>query len=84
LDGTGLASHSGAVATMLLLHTILTKSSICGMQINKNQPQPGKEYRYLDDEGEIQRWCDVHPLIRGIQEFNEALVRGDIRNKGGV
>jgi len=31
------------------------------------------EYRYLDDEGEIQRWCDVHPLIRGIQEFKEAV-----------
>jgi hypothetical protein len=42
LDGTGLASHSVAVATMLLLHIILTKSMICGMEINKNQPQPGK------------------------------------------
>jgi hypothetical protein len=31
------------------------------------------EYRYLDDEGEVQRWCDVHPLIRGIQEFKEAV-----------
>ncbi len=29
------------------------------------------EYRYLDAEDEIQRWCDVHPLIRGIQEFRE-------------
>jgi hypothetical protein len=33
------------------------------------------EYRYLDDEGEIQRWCDVHPLIKGIQEFKEAVVK---------
>jgi hypothetical protein len=33
------------------------------------------EYRYLDDEGEIQRWCDVHPLIRGIQEFKEAVAK---------
>lgn len=31
------------------------------------------EYRYLDDEGEVQRWCDVHPLIKGIQEFKEAV-----------
>ena len=31
------------------------------------------EYRYLDGEGEVQRWCDVHPLIRGIQEFKEAV-----------
>jgi hypothetical protein len=33
------------------------------------------EYRYLDDEGEVQRWCDVHPLIRGIQEFKEAVAK---------
>jgi hypothetical protein len=33
------------------------------------------EYRYLDDEGEVQRWCDVHPLIRGIQEFKEAVAQ---------
>ena len=31
------------------------------------------EYCYYDEEGEIQRWCDVHPLIRGIAEFKEAL-----------
>jgi hypothetical protein len=31
------------------------------------------EYRYWDEEGEMQRWCDVHPLIKGIQEFREAL-----------
>ena len=31
------------------------------------------EYRYLDDEGEVQRWCDVHPLIKGIQEYKEAV-----------
>ncbi|MBG0742814.1 MAG: ATP-binding protein [Cylindrospermopsis raciborskii KL1] len=31
------------------------------------------EYRYLDKEGEIQRWYDIHPLIQGIQEFKEAL-----------
>ena len=33
------------------------------------------EYRYLDKEDEIQRWCDVHPLIRGIQEFKEAVAK---------
>jgi hypothetical protein len=31
------------------------------------------EYRYLDKEGEIQCWRDVHPLIRGIKEFQAAL-----------
>jgi hypothetical protein len=31
------------------------------------------EYRYLDQEGEIQCWRDVHPLIRGIKEFQAAL-----------
>ncbi|MGK7872335.1 MAG: ATP-binding protein [Xenococcaceae cyanobacterium] len=31
------------------------------------------EYRYWDDEGEMQRWCDIHPLIKGIQEFKEAV-----------
>ncbi|MGD1874859.1 MAG: hypothetical protein ACFB02_17610 [Mastigocoleus sp.] len=29
------------------------------------------EYRYLDEDEEIQRWCDVHPLIKGIPEFKE-------------
>ena len=31
------------------------------------------EYRYFDDEGEMQPWYDVHPLIKGIQEFKEAV-----------
>lgn len=33
------------------------------------------EYRYLDEEGDVQRWCDVHPLIKGIQEFKEAVTK---------
>ncbi|MDJ0776116.1 MAG: AAA family ATPase [Mastigocoleus sp. MO_167.B18] len=33
------------------------------------------EYRYLDQEYEIQRWCDVHPLIKGITEFKEAVAK---------
>lgn len=33
------------------------------------------EYRYFDSEGELQCWYDVHPLIRGIQEFKEALAK---------
>ncbi|AFZ26348.1 hypothetical protein Cylst_4250 [Cylindrospermum stagnale PCC 7417] len=33
------------------------------------------EYRYLDDEGEMQRWYDIHPLIQGIQEFKEAVAK---------
>ena len=31
------------------------------------------EYRYYDGEGEMQPWYDVHPLIKGIQEFKEAV-----------
>ncbi|MEP6519376.1 ATP-binding protein [Microcoleus vaginatus] len=31
------------------------------------------EYRYYDDDEEMQNWYDVHPLIKGIQEFKEAL-----------
>ncbi|HSF72971.1 MAG TPA: ATP-binding protein [Microcoleus sp.] len=31
------------------------------------------EYRYYDDEEEMQNWYDVHPLIKGIQEFKEAV-----------
>jgi len=37
LHGTGLASLSVAVATMLLLHVTLTKSSFCGKEINKER-----------------------------------------------
>jgi AAA ATPase domain len=33
------------------------------------------EYRYYDDEGEMQVWYDVHPLIKGIQEFKEAVAK---------
>ncbi|MEP0835419.1 ATP-binding protein [Microcoleus sp. AS-A8] len=33
------------------------------------------EYRYWNQEGELDRWCDVHPLIRGIQEFKEAVAQ---------
>lgn len=33
------------------------------------------EYCYLDEEEEKQRWCDVHPLIQGIQEFKEAVAQ---------
>lgn len=31
------------------------------------------EYRYYDEEEEMQNWYDVHPLIKGIQEFKEAV-----------
>jgi hypothetical protein len=31
------------------------------------------EYRYLDAEGEIKTWHDVHPLINGIESFQAAL-----------
>lgn len=33
------------------------------------------EYRYLDEEGEMQRWYDIHPLIQGIPEFKEAVLK---------
>ncbi|NJL35598.1 MAG: ATP-binding protein [Leptolyngbyaceae cyanobacterium RM2_2_4] len=33
------------------------------------------EYRYFDDQGDMQCWYDVHPLIKGIQEFKEAVVQ---------
>lgn len=33
------------------------------------------EYRYLDEEEEIQPWCDVHPLLWGIEEFKEAVAK---------
>lgn len=31
------------------------------------------EYRDFDEEGELQPWCDVHPLIKNLPEFKEAL-----------
>jgi hypothetical protein len=33
------------------------------------------EYRYVDDEGDIQPWYNVHPLIKGIQEFKDELIK---------
>ncbi len=33
------------------------------------------EYCYVDDEAEICRWYDIHPVIYGIQEFKEAWQR---------
>ncbi|WP_026082310.1 ATP-binding protein [Mastigocladopsis repens] len=30
------------------------------------------EYRYLDPEGGIKCWYDIHPLIKGITEFQDA------------
>lgn len=31
------------------------------------------EYRYLTPEGEIKRWHDTHPLLKDVEEFQEAL-----------
>lgn len=31
------------------------------------------EYRYYDDSEALQIWCNVHPLIEGIQKFQETL-----------
>ncbi|MEL6223364.1 MAG: ATP-binding protein [Cyanobacteria bacterium J06627_8] len=33
------------------------------------------EYRYIDDEGERISWRDVHPLLRGVKEFQAALAK---------
>ena len=33
------------------------------------------EYRYIDEDGEIVCWRDVHPLLRGVKEFKTALAR---------
>ncbi|BAY21019.1 hypothetical protein NIES2100_07640 [Calothrix sp. NIES-2100] len=33
------------------------------------------EYRFMDNEDEIQRWYDIHPLIAKIPEFKEALAK---------
>ncbi|WP_017326536.1 P-loop NTPase fold protein [Synechococcus sp. PCC 7336] len=35
------------------------------------------EYRYLDDDDALKCWYDVHPVIRGIQEFQQALEQYD-------
>jgi hypothetical protein len=31
------------------------------------------EYRYIDSNGEIVHWYDIHPLLRGVKEFQAAL-----------
>ncbi len=31
------------------------------------------QYAYFDNEGELQPWYDVHPLIKGIQQFKDAV-----------
>ncbi len=31
------------------------------------------EYRYYDDSDSLKKWCDVHPLIEGFDQFKEAL-----------
>ena len=33
------------------------------------------EYRYIDVEGEVRVWHDVHPLVRGLDGFKRALER---------
>ncbi|MEG4801610.1 AAA family ATPase [Microcoleus sp. ARI1-B5] len=38
------------------------------------------EYRYYDDEGETRPWYDVHPLIKGLDEFKEAVASHETTN----
>ncbi|WP_445175795.1 ATP-binding protein [Microcoleus sp.] len=33
------------------------------------------EYRYYDEDGEMQPWYDVHPLIKGIKQFKDSLAQ---------
>jgi len=33
------------------------------------------EYRYIDDEGEVKVWHDVHPLVRGLDGFKRSVAR---------
>ena len=33
------------------------------------------EYRYYDENMQLQQWCDVHPLIEGFPKFKEAVSR---------
>ena len=33
------------------------------------------EYRYYDQNEELQSWCNVHPLIKGIQRFQTELAK---------
>ncbi len=33
------------------------------------------EYRYINGEGEIVCWRDIHPLLRGVKEFQAALAQ---------
>jgi AAA ATPase domain len=31
------------------------------------------EYSYYDESGRLKRWCNVHPLVEGIEQFQQAL-----------
>jgi hypothetical protein len=31
------------------------------------------EYRYYDESNSLKQWCDVHPLIEGLDQFKKAL-----------
>jgi hypothetical protein len=33
------------------------------------------EYRYYDEKGEMQPWYDVHPLIKGIKQFQDSFAQ---------
>jgi hypothetical protein len=51
----------------------------CTKQIDNNDDRYYKllfsrcvlQYKYFDDERELQPWYDVHPLIKGIQQFKD-------------
>jgi len=38
------------------------------------------QYGYFDVDGELQPWYDVHPLIKGIQQFKDAVAQLEKKN----
>ena len=51
--------HSKIISNNPLCHSLLFNQCIL-------------EYRYSDDQGNVQRWYDVHPLLKGTREFQQA------------
>ena len=33
------------------------------------------EYRYYDENNQLKQWCDVHPLVEGLDQFQRALAK---------
>ncbi|MBW4484531.1 MAG: ATP-binding protein [Tildeniella torsiva UHER 1998/13D] len=58
-------------------------AQVCRTRNADNEPQCLRlllnrcllEYRYYDDQGKLQRWHNVHPLIEGLAPFQKALAQ---------